>query len=159
MSTPQLYPGDPAPLFTLDDADALPVSLGEALERSENGVVVYFYPQASTPGCTTEACDFRDNLSFLTGAGYVVLGVSPDAPEALRAFRDEQHLTFALLSDPDFAVAKAYGSYGSKTFGENTFTGTLRSTFVAGRDGVLTHAEYDVAATGHVARLREALGV
>ncbi|MDN6124139.1 MAG: peroxiredoxin, partial [Brevibacterium sp.] len=115
-------------------------------------------PKAATPGCTTEACDFRDNLSSLAGAGFQVLGVSPDDAEALQAFTDDQHLTFPLLSDPGAELAKTYGSFGEKTVGDKTFEGTLRSTFVIAEDGTLSDVEYNVDAEGHVARLREKLG-
>lgn len=156
---PRLSQGDTAPDFTLVDADGSVFSLADAIARAKAGVVVYFYPKASTPGCTTEACDFRDNLASLQGAGYTVLGVSPDGGEALRAFRDEQHLTYTLLSDPDYAASKSYGDYGSREANGQTFTGTQRSTFVIAPDGKLAHAEYDVQADGHVRRLREALGL
>jgi len=159
QTLPRLAAGTLAPDFTLVDADGDAIGLDEAVSSANAGVVVYFYPKASTPGCTTEACDFRDNLASLQGAGYTVLGVSPDLPEALRAFRDEQHLSYSLLSDPDYAVARAYGAYGSRVVGEQTFTGTQRSTFVVGKDGRLAHAEYDVDPNGHVLRLREALGL
>lgn len=163
QSTPtqreRLAAGTTAPGFILTEADGGAVSLKQAVADAGRGVVVYFYPKASTPGCTTEACDFRDNLASLQGAGYLVLGVSPDQPEALRAFRDAEHLTYTLLSDPDYAVAKSYGAYGSRVVGEQTFTGTQRSTFVVGKDGALAHAEYDVQADGHVRRLREELGL
>lgn len=156
---PRLSVGDLAPDFDLKDAQEETVSLKESLALAERGVVLYFYPKASTPGCTTEACDFRDNLASLQGAGYKVLGVSPDQPEALRQFRDEQHLTYTLLSDPDYTVSKAYGAYGSRVVGEQTFTGTQRSTFVVNPEGILVNVEYDVDANGHVARLRDALGI
>ena len=159
QTLPRLAAGTTAPDFTLVDADGNAVGLDHVVEAATAGVVVYFYPKASTPGCTTEACDFRDNLASLQGAGYTVLGVSPDAPEALRSFRDEQHLTYTLLSDPEYTVSQAYGAYGSRVVGENTFTGTQRSTFVVGKDGRLVHAEYDVDPNGHVLRLREALGL
>ncbi len=152
----RLEEGQAAPQFSLLNADGETVSLSDYKGKK---VIVYFYPKADTPGCTTEACDFRDNLASLQGAGYTVLGVSPDLPEALRAFRDEQHLSYSLLSDPDYAVARAYGAYGSRVVGEQTFTGTQRSTFVVGKDGRLAHAEYDVDPNGHVLRLREALGL
>lgn len=117
-------------------------------------VILSFYPKTASPGCTTEACDFRDNLSALAAAGFEVLGVSPDDTESLNEFAAEGGLTFSLLSDPGAAVAKAYGSYGQKTVGEHTFQGTQRSAFVIGADGTLTHAEYNGDARGHVARLR-----
>ena len=159
QTLPRLSAGQAAPAFTLTDADGNSVDLAEAASAAKAGVVVYFYPKASTPGCTTEACDFRDNLASLQGAGSTVLGVSPDQPEALRGFRDEQHLTYTLLSDPDFAVSQAYGAYGSRQVGEQTFTGTQRSTFVVDADQNLVHAEYDVDPNGHVLRLRETLGL
>ena len=156
MYVSQLQPGMPAPEFTLSDADGKKVSLSD---YAGGNVVLYFYPKAATPGCTTEACDFRDSLNSLESANYDVIGISPDGAEAIQAFSDAEGLTFPLLSDPDFAVAKAYGSYGDKEFGGKIFTGTLRSTFVVGPDGTIKHAEYDVDANGHVARLRETLGV
>ena len=123
------------------------------------GVVVYFYPKASTPGCTTEACDFRDNLSSLAAAGYAVIGVSPDEVADIRAFSDAEGLTFPLLADTDAAVARAWGVWGEKTVGGRTFDGVIRSTFVLDGDGVVQRAEYGVDASGHVARLRAELGV
>jgi thioredoxin-dependent peroxiredoxin len=151
----QLRPGDPAPAFTLEDATGSKVSLADYTGRS---VVVYFYPKAATPGCTTQACDFRDNLNTLQAAGFDVVGISPDEPEALRDFSAAESLTFPLLSDPDFAVAAAYGSHGEKEFNGRTFTGTLRSTVVVDPEGKVRLAEYNVDAKGHVARLREELG-
>ncbi|MBP2388116.1 peroxiredoxin Q/BCP [Paeniglutamicibacter kerguelensis] len=120
---------------------------------------MYFYPKAATPGCTTEACDFRDNLNSLRSAGYEVLGISPDQGEALASFAEAESLNFPLLSDPDLAVTKAYGSFGEKEVNGNQVEGLLRSTVVVGPDGRVTLAEYKVAASGHVARLREELGV
>jgi len=120
---------------------------------------VYFYPKAATPGCTTEACDFRDNLNSLQAAGFDVVGISPDEPEALQDFAEAESLTFPLLSDIDNEVAKAYGSFGEKEFNGKTFTGTLRSTVVVDPEGNVRLAEYNVDAKGHVARLRESLGV
>ncbi|EMY35313.1 alkyl hydroperoxide reductase [Arthrobacter crystallopoietes BAB-32] len=152
----QLRPGDSAPAFTLEDATGSKVSLADYAGRN---VVVYFYPKAATPGCTTEACDFRDNLNALQGAGFDVVGISPDEPEALQDFSKAESLTFPLLSDPDFAVATAYGSYGDKEFNGKTFTGTLRSTVVVDPEGKVRLAEYNVDAKGHVARLREELEV
>lgn len=151
-----LHAGDRAPDFTLADATGTSVSLADFSGRS---VVVYFYPKAATPGCTTEACDFRDSLASLRGAGYDVVGISSDPLEDLKAFADDQSLTFPLLSDPDHATAKAYGAYGDKEFGGKVRTGTLRSTIVVDADGSVASAEYDVDAQGHVARLREELGV
>ena len=154
--TTRLAPGDTAPAFALDDADGARVSLEDYRGRN---VVVYFYPKAATPGCTTEACDFRDNLSSLAAAGYSVLGVSPDEVADIRAFSEAEGLTFPLLADTDAAVAQAWGVWGEKTVGDRTFDGVIRSTFVLDGDGVVQRAEYGVEATGHVARLRAELGV
>ncbi|WP_139005530.1 thioredoxin-dependent thiol peroxidase [Arthrobacter crystallopoietes] len=152
----QLQPGIPAPSFTLPDASGSKVSLADYAGRN---VVVYFYPKAATPGCTTEACDFRDNLNSLQAAGFDVVGISPDEPEALQDFAEAESLTFPLLSDIDNEVAKAYGSFGEKEFNGKTFTGTLRSTVVVDPEGNVRLAEYNVDGKGHVARLRESLGV
>ncbi|HEX2247206.1 MAG TPA: thioredoxin-dependent thiol peroxidase [Arthrobacter sp.] len=152
----QLQPGSPAPTFTLPDASGSKVSLADYAGRN---VVVYFYPKAATPGCTTEACDFRDNLNSLQAAGYDVVGISPDEPEALQDFAEAESLTFPLLSDVGNEVAKAYGSFGEKEFNGKKFTGTLRSTVVVDPEGNVRLAEYNVDAKGHVARLRESLGV
>lgn len=154
--TARLNPGDIAPDFTLADADGNRTSLADHRGR---GVVVYFYPKAATPGCTTEACDFRDSLSSLAAAGYDVIGVSPDTVEEIRAFADAEALTFPLLADTDAAVARAWGVWGEKTVGDRTFDGVIRSTFVLDADGVVQRAEYGVDAEGHVARLRAELGV
>ena len=153
----RLQPGDTAPDFTLPDSAGTPVSLAEVRAGADKGVVVYFYPRAGTPGCTTEACDFRDNLASLAGAGYAVVGVSADPVEDVRAFVESEHLTFPLLSDADHAVADAYGTWGPKTVGGRTFDGVHRCTFVVEPDGTLRTAEYDVEATGHVAALRAQL--
>lgn len=151
-----LEAGQAAPDFTLLDQDEHPVSLSDFRGRR---VIVYFYPAAQTPGCTTQACDFRDSLSSLQGAGYTVLGVSRDTPEKLRAFRDSDGLTFPLLSDPDHVVHEAYGAWGEKQNYGKTITGVLRSTFVIDEDGRIVEAQYNVKATGHVARLRKTLGL
>jgi peroxiredoxin Q/BCP len=151
-----LVPGAAAPDFTLLDQDEHPVSLHDFRGRR---VVLYFYPAAMTPGCTTQACDFRDSLASLQGAGYTVLGMSRDLPEKLREFRDADALTFPLLSDPDHAVHDAYGAWGEKQNYGKTITGVLRSTFVVDEEGVIAHALYNVKATGHVARLRTTLGL
>jgi peroxiredoxin Q/BCP len=151
-----LESGQAAPDFTLLDQDEHPVSLSDFRGRR---VIVYFYPAAQTPGCTTQACDFRDSLASLQGAGYTVLGVSRDTPEKLRAFRDSDGLTFPLLSDPDHAVHEAYGAWGEKQNYGKTITGVLRSTFVIDEDGRIVEAQYNVKATGHVARLRKTLGL
>ncbi|MGN7862097.1 thioredoxin-dependent thiol peroxidase [Microbacterium sp. 22303] len=154
--TTRLAPGDTAPAFALDDADGARVSLEDYRGRN---VVVYFYPKAATPGCTTEACDFRDNLSSLGAAGYSVIGVSPDEVADIRAFSEAEGLTFPLLADTDASVARAWGVWGEKTVGDRTFDGVIRSTFVLDGDGVVQRAEYGVDASGHVARLRTELGV
>jgi thioredoxin-dependent peroxiredoxin len=150
MTTKRLAPGDPAPDFTLPDADGHPVALSSF--RGQR-VVVYFYPAAMTPGCTKEACDFRDNLAELNQQGIAILGISPDQPSKLAKFRDKEALTFPLLSDPDHAVLEAYGAYGEKVLYGKTTVGVIRSTFVIGPDGTIEKAMYGVKATGHVARL------
>jgi peroxiredoxin Q/BCP len=155
MST-TLEKGASAPSFTLPDESGSPVSLSDFAGRR---VIVYFYPAASTPGCTTEACDFRDNLNSLASAGYQVLGVSKDEPEALRRFKDEQGLTFPLLSDPELTVHQAYGAYGEKNSYGRVVTGTIRSTFVLDEEGAVELPLYNVKATGHVAMLRRKLGI
>jgi len=153
--TGKLEPGDPAPDFTLSDADGRPVSLsGYRGQR----VIVYFYPAAMTPGCTKEACDFRDSLADLRGSGIAVLGISPDPPAKLARFRDKETITFPLLSDPDHAVHKAYGAYGEKKLYGKTTVGVIRSTFMIGADGRIARAMYGVKATGHVAHLRAEIG-
>jgi peroxiredoxin Q/BCP len=152
----RLSPGDTAPPFTLSDADGKDVSLADYRGRK---VVVYFYPAASTPGCTTQACDFRDSLSSLDAAGFAVLGVSPDPPAKLAKFRDAQHLTFPLLSDPNRDVIEGWGGYGEKRLYGKLTHGVIRSTFVVDEDGKIERAMYNVRATGHVAKLRQELGV
>ena len=154
MTDQKLAPGDTAPDFSLPDADGAQVSLS-ALRGQR--VIVYFYPAAMTPGCTKEACDFRDNLGALAGAGLTVLGISPDPPAKLAKFRDREKLTFPLLADPDLAVHKAYGAYGEKTMYGRKRVGVIRSTFVVGADGRIERAFYNVKATGHVERLRKEL--
>jgi peroxiredoxin Q/BCP len=152
----RLSPGDPAPDFTLPNADGKPVSLSDYRGRS---VVVYFYPAAGTPGCTKQACDFRDNLAELDTAGFAVLGISPDPPTKLATFRDAQGLHFPLLSDVDRSVLTAYGAYGEKQMYGKTVTGVIRSTFVIDAQSRIDKALYNVRATGHVAKLRKDLGV
>lgn len=154
--TDRLSPGDPAPDFTLPDADGKPVSLRDHRGRK---VVVYFYPAAMTGGCTKQACDFRDNLGELAGAGYDVLGISPDPPAKLAKFREAEGLTFPLLSDPDRLVLTAWGVWGEKMSYGKKSVGVIRSTFVVGEDGTLEQALYNVKATGHVASLRKKLAV
>jgi len=156
MTDIRLESGDAAPDFTLPDADGHEVSLSAF---SGKRIIVYFYPAAMTPGCTKQACDFRDSLASLAGAGFVVLGVSPDSPAKLAKFRDRDGLTFPLLSDQDRTVLKAYGAYGEKMLYGKKSVGVIRSTFVIGPDGKIERAYYAVKATGHVARLRTDLGV
>jgi peroxiredoxin Q/BCP len=155
MST-RLTAGDTAPDFTLPDADGKPVSLAAYRGRR---VVVYFYPAASTPGCTKQACDFRDSLAELNGAGLEVLGISPDKPAKLAKFRDKEGLTFPLLSDADKDVLNAWGTFGEKQMYGKTVTGVIRSTFVVDPEGKIEVAQYNVRATGHVAKLRKDLSV
>ena len=152
----RLTAGTPAPEFTLLDQDGVEVSLSDFRGQK---TIVYFYPEADTPGCTTQACDFRDNLNSLAGAGYQVLGVSRDKPAKLAAFKENQNLTFPLLSDPDKTVHEAYATWGEKSLYGKIVTGVIRSTFVLDENGVITHALYNVKATGHVASLRKKLGV
>jgi peroxiredoxin Q/BCP len=152
----RLAVGDIAPAFTLDDQDGSSVSLSDFAGHK---VIVYFYPAASTPGCTKEACDFRDNINSMKAAGYQVLGISKDAPDALRRFRDEQALNFPLLSDVGLAVHQEYGAWGEKSLYGKTITGTIRSTFVVDEDGKIQLPLYNVKATGHVASLRKKLGL
>jgi peroxiredoxin Q/BCP len=154
--TERLSAGDPAPDFTLPDADGKPVALADYRGRK---VVVYFYPAAMTSGCTKQACDFRDNLAALNGAGIDVLGISPDKPAKLAKFRDTEGLTFPLLSDPDRSVLTAWGTYGEKTMYGKKMHGVIRSTFVIDEDGKIEQALYNVKATGHVASLRKKLAV
>jgi peroxiredoxin Q/BCP len=154
--TVQLTAGDPAPDF------ALPTDTGEKLSLSSlrgRKVVLYAYPAAMTPGCTTQACDFRDSLSSLHAAGYQVVGISPDTPEQLAKFRERDGLTFPLVSDRDKAVLTAYGAYGEKQNYGKTVVGVIRSTFVIDESGRVERAMYNVKATGHVAKLRRELGV
>ena len=154
--TVRLSPGDQAPDFTLPDADGNDVALSDYRGRR---VIVYFYPAASTPGCTREACDFRDNLAELNQAGIDVLGISPDQPAKLARFRDAEGLTFPLLSDASKSVLLAWGAYGEKQMYGRTVTGVIRSTFVVSPDGRIEQAMYGVRATGHVAKLRQELAV
>ena len=155
MTTTRLETGDEAPDFTLQNQDGESVSLTALRGRR---VIVYFYPAAMTPGCTTQACDFRDNLSSLQSAGYTVLGVSPDAPAKLQEFRERDGLTFDLLSDVDHGVLEAYGAWGEKKNYGKTYEGVIRSTIIVGEDGRVEHALYNVKATGHVERVRSLVG-
>jgi thioredoxin-dependent peroxiredoxin len=152
----RLAPGDLAPDFTLPDADGREVGLSSL--RGQR-VIIYFYPAAMTPGCTKQACDFRDSRSDLSDAGFTVLGISPDAPAKLARFAAQEGLTFPLLSDPDREVLKAYGAFGEKMLYGKKTVGVIRSTFVVGADGSIESAYYGVKATGHVARLRKDLGI
>ncbi len=156
MSEVRLRPGDKAPDFTLPDADGKPVSLTDFRGRK---VIVYFYPAAMTSGCTKEACDFRDNLSSLAGSGYAVVGISPDPPDKLVQFREAEGLNFPLLSDPDRKVLDSYGVWGEKQMYGKTRTGVIRSTFVVDQNSRIEQAQYNVKATGHVAKLRQDLGI
>ncbi len=156
MAQHRLSAGDAAPDFTLPDAGGNQVSLASL--RGQR-VIIYFYPAAMTPGCTKQACDFRDSKADLSGAGLVVLGISPDSPAKLARFRDRDGLTFPLLSDPDRQVLEAYGAYGEKMLYGKTSVGVIRSTFVVDVDGRIERALYGVKATGHVARLRKDLGI
>ncbi|NEN07066.1 thioredoxin-dependent thiol peroxidase [Diaminobutyricibacter tongyongensis] len=156
MTAERLETGDIAPAFTLKDQDSKDVSLADF--AGEN-VIVYFYPAAMTPGCTTEACDFRDNLNSLKSAGYQVIGISKDAPAKNKEFQEHDGLNFPLLSDEDLTVHNAYGAYGEKSLYGKTVTGVLRSTFVVNPDGSIRLPLYNVKATGHVASLRKKLGI
>jgi peroxiredoxin Q/BCP len=146
----RLAPGDTAPDFQLLDADEQTVSL---MQFRGQRVVLYFYPAAMTPGCTTQACDFRDNLAVFSGARLTVVGISPDTPQKLREFRDRDNLPFTLLSDPDHRVLEAFGAWGDKTLYGKTVTGVIRSTLVIDNRGIVENALYNVKATGHVAKL------
>jgi peroxiredoxin Q/BCP len=159
MTTPvtgRLSPGDVAPDFTLPSDTGKDVTLSDLRGRK---VIVYFYPNAMTPGCTTQACDFSDNIASLKGAGYEVVGISPNDPEKLATFRERDGLTFTLLSDADKAVMTAYSAFGEKKLYGKLVQGVIRSTFVLDEDGKVTHAQYNVKATGHVAKLRRDLGL
>lgn len=156
----KLQVGDRAPSFALPDADGTVVSLSDHAGRR---VVVYFYPAALTPGCTTQAVDFTAAAAEFSSAGYDVLGISPDAPEKLQRFRAQEALTVTLLADPDRTVLEAYGAWGSKMLYGKEITGVIRSTFVVDVDaagvGTIAVAQYNVKATGHVDRLRKQLGI
>jgi peroxiredoxin Q/BCP len=151
-----LSPGDAAPEFSLPTDDGSTVSLSDLRGRK---VIVYFYPAAMTPGCTTQACDFTDSLASLEKAGYTVLGISPDAPAKLAKFRDRDSLTIPLLSDADRTVMKSYGAFGEKKLYGKTVEGVIRSTFVIDETGTVTLAQYNVRAAGHVTKLRRDLGL
>jgi peroxiredoxin Q/BCP len=152
----KLAVGAAAPDFTLSDDSGQQVGLSSL--RGQR-VIIYFYPAAMTPGCTKQACDFRDSKADLADSGFTVLGISPDSPAKLAKFREKEGLTFPLLSDPGREVLKAYGAYGEKMMYGKTTVGVIRSTFVIDADGKIEHAYYGVKATGHVARLRKDLAV
>jgi peroxiredoxin Q/BCP len=155
-ATARLQPGDKAPSFSLPDADGNTVKLSDYKGRK---VVVYFYPAAMTPGCTKQACDFRDSLAELNEAGLDVIGISPDKPEKLAKFRDRDDLNFPLLSDPEKKVLTEWGAFGEKKMYGKTVQGVIRSTFVVDEKGDIEVAQYNVRATGHVAKLRRDLSV
>nr|WP_204940017.1 thioredoxin-dependent thiol peroxidase [Microbacterium keratanolyticum] len=152
----RLSPGTPAPAFTLLDQDGTPVSLSDLRGQK---TILYFYPAAMTPGCTTQACDFRDSIGSLQGAGYTVIGISRDEPAKLREFRERDGLTFTLLSDPDHTVHAAYAAWGEKMNYGKVIEGVIRSTFILDEEGTIVEALYNVKATGHVARLRKMLQI
>jgi len=152
----RLKVGDKAPAFSLPDADGNTVKLSDYKGRK---VLVYFYPAAATPGCTKQACDFRDSLAELNGAGIDVVGISPDKPEKLAKFREAESLTFPLLSDPDKTALSAWGAFGEKNMYGKTVQGVIRSTFLVDETGKIAVAQYNVKATGHVAKLRGELSV
>jgi peroxiredoxin Q/BCP len=156
MTQTRLSAGDQAPDFTLPTADGGRLSLADLRGRK---VVLYAYPAAMTPGCTTQACDFRDSLASLQGAGYQVVGISPDPPAKLATFAERDSLTFPLVSDQDRSVLTAFGAYGEKQLYGKTVVGVIRSTFVIDEDGRIERAMYNVKATGHVAKLRRDLGL
>lgn len=154
--TTRLQPGDPAPDFTLPTDDGKTVTLSDLRGRR---VIVYFYPAAMTPGCTKQACDFSDSIDRLQAEGYDVLGISPDQPEKLAKFRERDGLSITLLSDPDKQVLGAYGAFGEKKLYGKVVEGVIRSTFVIDAEGKVELAQYNVKATGHVAKLRRDLGL
>ena len=153
---PRLETGQTAPAFTLSDHNGNSVSLSDFVGRN---LIIFFYPAAMTPGCTKEACDFRDSLVRLQHAGYAVVGISPDKVERLAAFVEKESLTYPLLSDTDRTVLEAYGAYGEKMLYGKKVTGVIRSTIVVGPDGTVTLPKYNIKATGHVASLSKALGL
>ena len=148
--------GSTAPAFTLSGDDGIPVSLADFTGRR---ALLYFYPAALTPGCTKQACDFRDNLAAFDGADYAIIGISPDKQAKLGKFREAEGLPFTLLSDPDHGVMEAYGAWGQKQLYGKTVTGVIRSTIVVGPTGLVEVAQYNVRATGHVAKLMRDLSL
>ncbi len=153
---PRLETGQTAPAFTLPDHAGRSVSLSDFAGRN---LIIFFYPAAMTPGCTTEACDFRDSLVRLQKAGYDVVGISPDKADKLARFVAKESLTYPLLSDIDKTVMDAYGAYGEKSLYGKKVTGVIRSTIVVGPDGKVSLPKYNIKATGHVASLAKALGL
>ena len=154
----KLEVGQIAPDFTAESTHGT-IHLVELLKETEKGVIVYFYPKASTPGCTKEACDFRDSLNSLKGVGYSVIGISADQMGALKRFADKQSLNFPLVSDPDHEILESWGAWGEKKNYGRTSIGIIRSTIVVDPAGIVMKALYNVKATGHVARLRRELGI
>ncbi len=150
--TPRLEVGAKAPAFSLPNADGNTVKLSDYKGRK---VIVYFYPAASTPGCTKQACDFRDSLAELNEAGLDVVGISPDKPEKLAKFRDNEGLTFPLLSDPDRKVLTAYGAFGEKTMYGKTVQGVIRSTFLIDEKGNIEVAQYNVKAAHTTTKIQQ----
>ena len=154
--TARLSAGDDAPEFSLPTDNGDRLTLKDLRGRK---VILYAYPAAMTPGCTTQACDFRDSLASLQAEGYEVVGISPDAPAKLAKFRERDAITFPLVSDEDKSVLTAYGAFGEKQNYGRTVMGVIRSTFVIDEDGKIALAQYNVKATGHVAKLRRDLGL
>ncbi len=154
--TTRLQPGDPAPDFSLPSDTGETVTLADLRGSS---VIVYFYPAAMTPGCTKQACDFSDSIDRLKAEGYEVVGISPDSPAKLAKFRENDGLTITLLSDPEKEVLTAWGAFGEKKLYGKVVNGVIRSTFVVDPEGKISHAAYNVKATGHVAKLRRDLGL
>lgn len=154
----RLEVGQAAPEFTAETPSG-PVALSDLVAKAQRGVIVYFYPQADTPACTAEACDFRDNLNSFKGAGYTVVGISPDSVEAIERFQAKESLNFPMASDSSHQIMEQWGVWGEKKNYGRTYIGVIRSTFVVGPDGNVALAQYNVKATGHVARLRKALGL
>ncbi|SCX14450.1 thioredoxin-dependent thiol peroxidase [Candidatus Aquiluna sp. UB-MaderosW2red] len=154
MSEFKLVAGAAAPTFSLLNQDEKEISLSETGDR----VIVYFYPAASTPGCTTQACELRDNINALKAKGFSVLGISPDKPAKLKKFKDKENLNFELLSDPENLIAQAYGAFGKKSMYGKEYVGIIRSTFVV-QEGKISHAFYNVKAKGHIDLLQAELGL
>ncbi len=154
----RLSAGDTAPEFSIETTTGTK-TLSELCKEATKGVIVYFYPKAGTPGCTKEACDFRDNLNSLRGAGYTVIGISPDSLSSLAKFAAKEDLNFLLGSDPDHQIMTEWGVWGEKKNYGKTFLGVMRSTFVVAPNGKIELAQYNVKATGHVERLRRDLGI